>query len=116
VGESGTAQFRALLATVGIATDALRSGPEAVRASADQLPAIVTTCQRRCESHPCPDLELGERLVGLLEQYGSIARSLEAPTEEYGNGHTPPVANQLQMLNAKLTIFVADLGHAIEGH
>jgi hypothetical protein len=87
-----------------------------MRASADQLRAIVTAGQHRCESHPCPDLELGERLAGLLERYGFIARSLEASAVEYGDGYIPAVATQLRVLNAEFTVFVSDLGHAIEGH
>jgi len=111
-----TSEFRALLATAGIADDALQLGSEAMRASADQLRAIVTAGQHRCESHPCPDLELGERLAGLLERYGFIARSLEASAVEYGDGYIPAVATQLRVLNAEFTVFVSDLGHAIEGH
>ncbi len=111
-----TAGFRALLATADIADDALHLGSEAIRASADQLRAVVVAGQRRGESHPCPDPELGERLAGLLQRYGFIARSLEAPPEEYGDGYIPVVANQLRKLNVQFAVFIADLGHAIERH
>jgi hypothetical protein len=108
--------FRALIATAGHAADALRAGAEAMQASADQLRAAATAGQRRLESRPCPDPELGRRLGGLLERFVFIARSLESTTEEYGDGYIPALAHQLRTLLADFTVFIADLGHAIEGH
>ena len=81
-----------------------------------QLRAAATGGQRRLESHPCPDPELGRRLGGLLERFVFIARSLESTTEEYGDGYIPALAHQLRTLLADFTVFIADLGHAIEGH
>jgi len=108
--------FLALIATAGHAWDALHGGPEAMRANADQLRAATTAGRRRLEDQPCPDRELGYRLDGLLERFGFIARSLEAPAEEYGDGYIPALAHQFQTLLADFTVFIADLGHAIEGH
>jgi hypothetical protein len=108
--------FQALIATAGQASDAICTGPEAMHASADQLRAVASAGKRRLESHPCPDPELGHRLGGLLERFDFIARSLEAPAEEYGDGYAPARAHQLRTLLADFTVFVADLGHAIEGH
>lgn len=84
-------------------------------AAADQLREVVRTGQQRAETHPCPDPALGVRLAGLLERYGFIARSLEAPAGDYGDGYLPAVAHQLRRLNAEFTVFVDDLGHAVEG-
>jgi hypothetical protein len=109
-------EFRALIATAGHGADALRAGPEAMQASADQLRAAATAGQRRLESHPCPDPELGRRLDGLLERFVFMARSLESPTDLYGDGYIPALAHQLRTLLADFTVFIADLGHAIEGH
>lgn len=108
--------FHALIATAGQSSDALRAGPEAMRASADQLRAVASAGQRRLGTHPCPDPELGRRLGGLLERFVFIARSLEAPVAEYGDGYASAVAHQLRTLLADFTVFIADLGHAIEGH
>jgi hypothetical protein len=108
--------FHALIATAGQASDALIAGPEAMRASADQLRAGASAGERRLESHPCPDPDLARRLAALVERYGFIARSFEAPAQKYGEGYIPALAHQLRMLIADFTVFQADLGHAIEGH
>ena len=39
----------------------------------------------------------------------------EAPAEKYGEDYLPAVAHQLRVLIADLVVFLADLGHAIEG-
>jgi hypothetical protein len=108
--------FQALIATAGHASDALLAGPEAIRASADQLRAVTAAGRRRLEAHPCPDPDLAERLERLVERLGFIARSFEAPVHEYGDGYLPALAHQLRTLIADFTVFMADLGHAIEGH
>jgi hypothetical protein len=109
------AAFRSLLLTTDVAAEALRRGPDAMRASADQLRAVVDAGQRRAATHPCPNPALGRRLSGLLERYGFMARSLEARVEDYGDGYIPAVANQLQRLEADFVRFVEDLGRAVEG-
>ena len=114
--EDENPDFQALIATAGQASDAIRTGADAMHASADQLRAVASAGQRRLESHPCPDPELGRRLGGLLERFVFIARSLEAPIEEYGGGYAPALSHQLRTLLADFTVFIADLGHAIEGH
>ena len=62
-----------------------------------------------------PNSALGLRLEGLLERYGFMARSLEAPVDDYGDGYIPAVANQLQRLGTEFALFVEDLGRAVEG-
>jgi hypothetical protein len=108
-------EFIVLVDTAIVASESLLVGPDAIRASADQLRAVGSDQQQRSESHPCPDPELADRLHGLIERYGFIARSFEAPIEEYGEGYVPALAHQLRVLIADLTVFRADLGHAIEG-
>jgi hypothetical protein len=108
-------QFRSLLLTSEVAAEALRRGTEAIRASADQLRAVVRAGQQRAETHPCPDPDLGVRWAGLLERYGFIVRSLEAPAGDYGDGYLPAVAHQLKTLSTDFTVFVDDLGRAVEG-
>jgi hypothetical protein len=58
---------------------------------------------------------LAERLHGLIERFGFIARSFDAPAQEYGEGYVPALAHQSRVLIADFTVFIADLGHAIEG-
>jgi len=111
-----TPEFVVLLDTAASASEALLIGPEAIRASGDQLRAVATAGQDRLGSHPCPDPDLGDRLARLIERYGFMARSFEAPTDEYGDGYLPALGHQLRTLIADLTVFVSDLGHAIEGH
>lgn len=108
--------FHVLVATAGLASDALLAGSEAIQASADQLRAAATVGRQRLESHPCPDPDLGERLRALIERYGFIAYSFAAPVQEYGDGYIPALAHQLRTLITDFTVFMADLGHAIEGH
>jgi hypothetical protein len=111
-----TPEFVVLLDTAGTAAEALPVGAAAIRASADQLRAVAAAGKERLTSHPCPDPELGERLARLIERYGFMARSFEAPAEEYGETYLPALGHQLRSLIADLTVFVSDLGHAIEGH
>jgi hypothetical protein len=113
--EGEAATFRSLLLTADVAAEALRRGPEAMRASADQLRAVVDAGQQRGGTHPCPDPAFGVRLAGLLERYGFMARSLEAPVDDYGDGYIPAVANQLQRLGTEFALFVKDLGRAVGG-
>jgi hypothetical protein len=86
-----------------------------MRASADQLRAVVDAGQQRAARYPCPDTALGLRLAALLERYGFIARSLEAPVDDYGDGYIPAVANQLQRLGTEFALFVEDVGRAVDG-
>ena len=109
------AAFRSVLLTADVAAEALRRGPEAMRASADQLRAVVDAGQQRAARYPCPDTALGLRLAALLERYGFIARSLEAPVDDYGDGYIPAVANQLQRLGTEFALFVEDVGRAVDG-
>lgn len=104
------------MATADLAADALLIGSEAMQASADQLRAVGSERQQWLESHPCPDQNLGDRLDGLMERYSFMVRSFEASAGEYGDGYIPAVSHQLRMLISDLSIFIADLGHAIEGH
>jgi hypothetical protein len=104
-----------LLDTASAAAEALLIGPEAIRASGDQLRAVAEAARERLASHPCPDPELRERLARLIERFGFMARSFEAPTDRYGSGYLPAVGHQLQTLVADLTVFVSDLGHATGG-
>ena len=97
------------------ASESLLIGPDAIRASADQLRSVGSAKLRRLQAHPCPEAELAERLQGLIERYGFIGRSFEAPAEKYGEDYLPAVAHQLRVLIADLVVFLADLGHAIEG-
>jgi hypothetical protein len=108
-------EFIVLVDTAIVASESLLIGPDAIKASADQLRAVGSAQLHRLQTHPCPDAELAERLHGLIERYGFIGRSFEAPAEEYGQGYLPAVAHQLRVLIADLTVFLADLGHAIEG-
>jgi hypothetical protein len=108
-------EFVILLDVAGAASEALLIGPEAIRASADQLRAVAEAGRERLASHPCPDPELGERLTRLIERFGFMARSFEAPADRYGSGYLPALGHQLRALVADLTVFVSDLGHAIEG-
>jgi hypothetical protein len=108
-------EFVILLDTAGAASEALLIGPEAIRASGDQLRAVAEAARQRLVSHPCPDPELGERLAGLVERFGFMARSFEGPADRYGSGYLPAVGHQLQTLVADLTVFLSDLGHAVEG-
>jgi hypothetical protein len=110
-----SAEFSSLLLTTDVAFESLRGGTAAMRASADQIRAIVDSGQRKTAAHPCPDPALAVRLAGLFERYGFMARSLEASADDYGDGYIPAVAHQLQRLGADLTSFVDDLGRAIEG-
>ncbi len=103
-----------LLDTAMVASDSLLIGRDAIKASADQLQAVGMAGLRRLEAHPCPDEALAERLHLLIERYGTIGRSLEAPADEEW-GYVPAVAAQLQALIADLAVLLADLGHAIEG-
>jgi hypothetical protein len=108
--------FHVLIATAGLAADALLTGSEAIRASGDQLGAAAAVGRQRLESHPCPDPDLEVRLRALIERYGFVARSFAAPTHEYGDGYIPALGHQLRTLITDFTVFMADLGHAIEGH
>ena len=108
-------EFVILLDVAGAASEALLIGPEAIRASADQLRAVAEAGRDRLASHPCPDPELGERLTRLIERFSFMARSFEAPAGRYGSGYLPALSHQLRTLVADLTVFVSDLGHAIEG-
>jgi hypothetical protein len=108
-------EFVILLDTAGAASEALLIGPEAIRASADQLRAVAEAGRERLASHPCPDPELEERLTRLIERFGFMARSFEAPADQYGSGYLPALGHQLRTLVADLTVFISDLGHAIEG-
>ena len=108
-------EFVVLLDTASAASEALLVGPEAIRASADQLRAVAEAGTERLVSHPCPDPDLADRLARLIERYGFMARSFAAPTDEYGAGYLPALGHQLRTLVSDLTVFVSDLGHAIEG-
>ena len=114
-GKSCRPEFIVLVDTAIVVSESLLVGPDAIRASADQLGAVGSAQLRRLQTHPCPDAELAERLQGLIERHGFIGRSFEAPAEEYGKGYLPAVAHQLRVLIADLAVFLADLGHAIEG-
>lgn len=109
-------EFMVLVDTAIAASESLLVGPDAIKASADQLRAVGSAALGRLETHPCPDVQLGQRLQGLVERYGFVGRSFAAPAEEYGDGYIPAVAHQLRVLIADLSVFLADLGHAIEGH
>ena len=108
-------EFIVLVDTAIVASESLLIGPDAIRASADQLRSVGSAKLRRLQAHPCPEAELAERLQGLIERYGFIGRSFEAPAEKYGEDYLPAVAHQLRVLIADLAVFLADLGHAIEG-
>lgn len=114
--DNHTEEFRVLLATVGIADDSLRNGAEAMRSSADQLRAVGTAGQLRAQSHPCPDTELQDRFNRLLERCIFAAGSLEEPSEDYGEQYIPVLDEQLGMLIGDIMMFLADLGHAIQGY
>ncbi len=103
-----------LLDTAMVASDSLLIGPDAIKASADQLQAVGLAGLGRLDAHPCPDEDLADRLAVLIDRYGAIGRSLQVPADEEW-GYVPAVAAQLQALIADLAIFLADLGHAIEG-
>jgi hypothetical protein len=104
-----------LLDAAGTASEALLVGPEAVRASGDQLRALAEAGRDRLASHPCPDPDLGDRLVRIIERFGFMARSFDAPADRYGSGYLPALGHQLRALTADLTAFVSDLDHATEG-
>ena len=107
-------EFTVLLDTAMVASDSLLNGPDAIKASADQLQAVGLAGLKRLDAHPCPDEDLADRLAVLIERYGTIGRSLQAPVDEEW-GYVPAVATHLQALIADVAVFLADLGHAIEG-
>ena len=108
-------EFVILMDTAGRAADALLVGAEAIRASGDQLRAVASAAEERLASRPCPDPDLADRLDRLVERYGFMARSFEAPADEYGTGYLPALGHQLRALIADFAVFLSDLGHAIEG-
>jgi hypothetical protein len=67
-------EFIVLVDTAIVASESLLIGPDAIRASADQLHAVGSAQLRRLQTHPCPDAELAEHLQGLIERYGFIGR------------------------------------------
>ena len=79
--------FIVLVDTAIVVSESLLVGPDAIRASADQLGAVGSAQLRRLQTHPCPDAQLAERLQGLIERHGFIGRSFEAPAEAYGEGY-----------------------------
>ncbi len=60
--------FESLLATTKLAMNALRSGPDAVSASWDQIREVAVQGQHWLKGRPCPDPDIGDRLGGLIDR------------------------------------------------
>jgi hypothetical protein len=65
--------LESLLATTRVAMNALRTGPEAVSASWDQIREAANQGQQWLKTRPCPDETVGNELGVLIEQCNRIA-------------------------------------------
>ncbi len=72
--------FESLLATTKLAMNALRSGPDSVFATWDEIREVAVQGQQWLKARPCPDQDIGGRLRDLVDRCERLGAAFAVST------------------------------------
>ena len=101
--------IESLLATTRIAMNALRTGPDAVSASWDQIREVANQGGRWLKTRPCPDEEIGDQLGRLIERCEHLAASVALSVKDPVSVNFDDLANKIRELGTGTVEFLGRL-------
>jgi hypothetical protein len=101
--------LESLLATTRIAMNALRTGPEAVSASWDQIREVANQGKQWLRARPCPDEAIGDELGRLIERCDRLAATFAHSVKNPASVNFDDLASRIRELGTGSVEFLAHL-------